>query len=41
MGTHFVIWGRGEKQKHIWRADNQKVGGRRAREMVDEVQTGG
>ncbi len=34
-----VVWGEGEKQ-HRWRADNQKVGGRRTREKVDEVKDG-
>jgi hypothetical protein len=35
MGYTFCcFFGGGEKQ-HRWRADNQKVGGRRAREKVD------
>jgi hypothetical protein len=37
--TFMVVWGEGEKQ-HRWRADNQKVGGRRKREKVDEVKDG-
>ncbi len=32
-GTHFVVLGGREKQ-HRWRADNQKVGGRRTREKT-------
>ena len=33
-----VLWG-GEEQ-HRGRADDQKVGGRRAREKIDEVEDG-
>ncbi len=39
VGYTFIVFGGrggGEKQ-HRGRADNQKVGGRRAREKVDEV----
>jgi hypothetical protein len=36
VGYTFIVFflGGGEKQ-HRWRADNQKVGGRRARDKVD------
>jgi hypothetical protein len=37
-GTHLLFSGEGgERKQHRGRADNQKVGGRRAREKVDEV----
>jgi hypothetical protein len=38
-GTHLLFGG--DKTTHRRIADNQKVGGRRAREKIDEVQTGG
>jgi hypothetical protein len=40
-GTHLLFFFGGGEKQHRWRADNQKVGGRRAREKVDEVQMGG
>jgi hypothetical protein len=36
MRTYFIL----SIDKHRWRADNQKVGGRRTREKVDEVKDG-
>ncbi len=39
-GTHLLFFWGGREKQHRWRADNQKVGGRRAREEVDEVKDG-
>ena len=37
-GTHLLFSGEGgEREQHRGRADNQKVGGRRTREKIDEV----
>ncbi len=34
-GVGCVVGGRREPDTHRWRADDQKVGGRRAREKID------
>jgi hypothetical protein len=39
-GTHGWLFCGGGEEQHRGRADDQKVGGRRAREKIDEVEDG-